>query len=72
MRRLGGDADRTAVVFITVDPERDTPQSGRARRGRRRTVAAQRDEISVAIRTGSGLTLSAAMPSLSRCAVQAV
>jgi len=24
--RLGGDADRVQVVFITVDPERDTPQ----------------------------------------------
>jgi protein SCO1/2 len=27
MRRLGGDADRTAALFITVDPERDTPAS---------------------------------------------
>jgi protein SCO1 len=27
MRKLGDDADRTAVVFITVDPERDTPES---------------------------------------------
>jgi protein SCO1 len=26
MRRLGKDADRTAALFITVDPERDTPQ----------------------------------------------
>jgi hypothetical protein len=26
MRKLGSDADRTAVVFITVDPERDTPE----------------------------------------------
>jgi len=25
MRRLGKDADRLQVVFITVDPERDTP-----------------------------------------------
>jgi protein SCO1/2 len=25
MRQLGGDADRTAALFITVDPERDTP-----------------------------------------------
>jgi protein SCO1/2 len=25
MRTLGPDADRTAAVFITVDPERDTP-----------------------------------------------
>jgi len=25
MRKLGSDADRTAAVFITVDPERDTP-----------------------------------------------
>jgi protein SCO1/2 len=25
MRRLGPDADRTAALFITVDPERDTP-----------------------------------------------
>jgi protein SCO1 len=25
MRNLGTDADRTAAVFITVDPERDTP-----------------------------------------------
>jgi protein SCO1/2 len=25
MRKLGPDADRTAAVFITVDPERDTP-----------------------------------------------
>jgi protein SCO1 len=25
MRNLGSDADRTAAVFITVDPERDTP-----------------------------------------------
>jgi len=25
MRNLGGDADRTAALFITVDPERDTP-----------------------------------------------
>jgi protein SCO1/2 len=27
MRKLGDDADRTAVVFITVDPDRDTPES---------------------------------------------
>ncbi len=27
MRKLGSDADRTAVLFITVDPERDTPES---------------------------------------------
>ena len=25
MRKLGKDADRTGVLFITVDPERDTP-----------------------------------------------
>jgi protein SCO1/2 len=25
MRALGPDADRTAAVFVTVDPERDTP-----------------------------------------------
>jgi protein SCO1/2 len=25
MRRLGPDADKTAALFITVDPERDTP-----------------------------------------------
>src|SRR6202007_2243622 len=25
LRALGGDADRTAALFITVDPERDTP-----------------------------------------------
>jgi protein SCO1 len=25
MRKLGSDADRTEAVFITVDPERDTP-----------------------------------------------
>jgi protein SCO1 len=25
MRKLGPDADRTGAVFITVDPERDTP-----------------------------------------------
>ncbi len=25
LRKLGSDADRTAGVFITVDPERDTP-----------------------------------------------
>jgi len=25
MRNLGKDADRTAALFITVDPERDTP-----------------------------------------------
>jgi protein SCO1 len=25
MRQLGSDADRTAALFITVDPERDTP-----------------------------------------------
>ena len=27
MRRLGKDADRTAVLFISVDPERDTPEA---------------------------------------------
>jgi protein SCO1/2 len=27
MRRLGEDADRTTAVFITVDPERDTPET---------------------------------------------
>jgi protein SCO1/2 len=27
MRNLGSDADRTAALFITVDPERDTPQA---------------------------------------------
>ena len=27
LRKLGSDADRTAVLFITVDPERDTPES---------------------------------------------
>jgi protein SCO1/2 len=27
MRKLGDDADRTAVVFITVDPDRDTPEN---------------------------------------------
>jgi protein SCO1/2 len=26
MKRLGPDADRVQVLFITVDPERDTPQ----------------------------------------------
>ena len=26
MRALGKDADRTAALFITVDPERDTPE----------------------------------------------
>jgi protein SCO1/2 len=26
MRRLGPDADRTAALFISVDPERDTPE----------------------------------------------
>jgi protein SCO1/2 len=26
MRRLGKDADRTAALFISVDPERDTPE----------------------------------------------
>jgi protein SCO1/2 len=25
LRALGGDADRTAALFVTVDPERDTP-----------------------------------------------
>src|SRR5271163_4105144 len=25
MRKLGPDADRTGALFITVDPERDTP-----------------------------------------------
>jgi protein SCO1 len=27
MEKLGKDADRTAALFITVDPERDTPES---------------------------------------------
>jgi protein SCO1/2 len=27
MRKLGSDADRTAALFITVDPQRDTPDS---------------------------------------------
>jgi protein SCO1 len=27
LRRLGPDADRTAALFITVDPERDTPEA---------------------------------------------
>jgi protein SCO1/2 len=27
MRSLGGDADRMAALFITVDPERDTPEA---------------------------------------------
>ena len=27
MRKLGSDADRTAALFVTVDPERDTPAS---------------------------------------------
>src|SRR5258708_1850538 len=27
LTKLGSDADRAAVVFITVDPERDTPES---------------------------------------------
>src|SRR5689334_19144429 len=27
MRNLGADADRTGALFITVDPERDTPAS---------------------------------------------
>ena len=26
MRRLGPDADKTAALFVTVDPERDTPE----------------------------------------------
>ena len=26
MKRLGADADRVQVLFVTVDPERDTPQ----------------------------------------------
>jgi protein SCO1 len=26
MRRLGPDADRTAALFVSVDPERDTPE----------------------------------------------
>ena len=26
MQRLGTDADRVQVIFITVDPERDTPE----------------------------------------------
>jgi protein SCO1/2 len=26
MRRLGPDADRTRALFVTVDPERDTPE----------------------------------------------
>ena len=25
LQKLGGDADRTGALFITVDPERDTP-----------------------------------------------
>ena len=25
LARLGGDADRLGVFFVTVDPERDTP-----------------------------------------------
>jgi protein SCO1 len=29
MRNLGREADRTAALFISVDPERDTPQSMR-------------------------------------------
>jgi protein SCO1/2 len=27
MRKLGPDADRTAALFISVDPERDTPEA---------------------------------------------
>ncbi len=27
MRRLGPDADRVQVLFVTVDPERDTPEA---------------------------------------------
>ena len=27
MRKLGNDADRTAALFISVDPERDTPSA---------------------------------------------
>ncbi|MBV9968400.1 MAG: SCO family protein, partial [Xanthobacteraceae bacterium] len=27
LRKLGSDADRTSALFITVDPERDTPAS---------------------------------------------
>jgi len=27
MRNLGPDADRTAALFVTVDPERDTPEA---------------------------------------------
>jgi protein SCO1/2 len=30
LRRLGADADRLKVVFVTVDPERDTPERLRA------------------------------------------
>ena len=26
MKRLGADADRVQVLFVTVDPERDTPE----------------------------------------------
>jgi protein SCO1/2 len=26
MKRLGSDADRVQVLFVTVDPERDTPE----------------------------------------------
>jgi protein SCO1/2 len=26
MKKLGPDADRVQVIFVTVDPERDTPQ----------------------------------------------
>ncbi len=30
LRRLGADADRLKVLFVTVDPERDTPERLRA------------------------------------------
>jgi protein SCO1/2 len=30
LRRLGADADRLKVLFVTVDPERDTPEKLRA------------------------------------------
>jgi protein SCO1/2 len=29
MRNLGPDADRTAALFVSVDPERDTPEAMR-------------------------------------------
>ena len=30
MKELGKDAERLQVLFVTVDPERDTPEIGRA------------------------------------------